>query len=76
MKDSKELNSKVSQTAIPSKKHLTAGAIQSKIFTIRNLQVMLDEDLATLYGVETKRLNEQVKRNNDRFPESFLFSAD
>jgi len=36
-------------------------------------QVMLDRDLATLYGVETKRLNEQVKRNIKRFPENFMF---
>ena len=36
-------------------------------------QVMLDRDLATLYGVETKRLNEQVKRNIKRFPEDFMF---
>lgn len=47
--------------------------IQSKIFTIRGLQVMFDTDLAICYGVEVRRLNEQVKRNRDRFPESFCF---
>ena len=47
--------------------------IESKILTIRNLQVMIDRDLAELYGVETKRLNEQVKRNAERFPEEFCF---
>ena len=47
--------------------------IQDKIFTIRGVQVMLDEDLAKLYQVEPKRLNEQVKRNIDRFPEKFRF---
>ena len=47
--------------------------IQDKIFSIRGLQVMLDEDLAELYQVESKRLNEQVKRNIDRFPEHFRF---
>jgi len=47
--------------------------IQSRIFTIRGLQVMLDRDLAELYGVENKRLNEQVKRNIGRFPEKFRF---
>jgi hypothetical protein len=47
--------------------------IQSRIYTIRSVQVMLDSDLAELYGVEVKRLNEQVKRNIDRFPESFCF---
>jgi hypothetical protein len=44
-----------------------------KIFLIRGHKVMLDRDLAELYGVETKRLKEQVKRNIDRFPEDFMF---
>ena len=47
--------------------------IQSRILTIRGVQVMLDSDLAFLYGVTTKRLNEQVKRNIARFPERFMF---
>ena len=47
--------------------------IKDKIFTIRNKQVMLDRDLAELYGISTKRLNEQVKRNIKRFPEDFMF---
>ena len=47
--------------------------VLSKIFTIRNHRVMLDFDLAELYQVETKRLNEQVKRNTDRFPGDFMF---
>ena len=47
--------------------------IMSKIYLIRGKKVMLDRDLAELYGVETKRLNEQVKRNIDRFPEDFMF---
>ena len=46
-----------------------------KIFTIRNLQVMLDSDLAKLYNVETKALNQAVKRNLERFPESFRFQV-
>lgn len=45
----------------------------SKIYLIRNHKVMLDIDLAELYQVETGRLNEQVKRNADRFPEDFMF---
>lgn len=49
------------------------NVIQNKIYTIRGVQVMLDRDLADLYGVETKRLNEQVKRNVQRFPEEFMF---
>ena len=48
-------------------------AIESKIFMIRGVQVMIDRDLAELYQVETKRLNEQVKRNIERFPEDFRF---
>lgn len=48
-------------------------SIQNKIYAIRDTQVMLDEDLAVLYGVEAKRLNEQVKRNIERFPEKFRF---
>jgi len=49
------------------------GEISSKILTLRGQQVMLDRDLAELYGVETKRLNEQVKRNIERFPDDFMF---
>ena len=47
--------------------------IQNKIYAIRGLQVMIDRDLAELYGVETKQLNKAVNRNLDRFPESFRF---
>ncbi len=47
--------------------------IVSKIYLIRDKKVMLDNDLAELYQVETKRLNEQVKRNLSRFPEDFMF---
>ena len=47
--------------------------IESLIHVIRDKQVMLDRDLAVLYGVETRRLNEQVRRNTERFPEDFMF---
>jgi len=47
--------------------------ITSKIFLIRGHKVMLDRDLAELYGVETKRLKEQVRRNISRFPDDFMF---
>jgi len=47
--------------------------ILSHIYKIRNLRVMLDEDLADMYGVETRRLNEQVRRNANRFPPDFMF---
>lgn len=47
--------------------------IQRKIYTIRDVQVMLDRDLAVFYGVETKVLNQAVKRNIERFPQEFMF---
>lgn len=47
--------------------------IQSKIYEIRDQRVMLDRDLAAMYGVETKVLNQAVKRNIERFPEDFMF---
>ncbi len=47
--------------------------VKSKIYTIRGQKVMLDFDLAAMYGVKTGRLNEQVKRNIERFPEDFMF---
>ena len=49
------------------------SAIEKRIYTIRGQQVMLDSDLAMLYGVETRVLNQAVKRNRDRFPEIFCF---
>jgi hypothetical protein len=58
---------KVKNLAIPDE------AVISKIYLIRNQKVMLDIDFAELYKVETKRLNEQVKRNIDRFPKDFMF---
>ena len=47
--------------------------VESRIMSIRGKQIMIDRDLAELYGVETKRLNEAVKRNIERFPEDFMF---
>ncbi|MEE9429974.1 MAG: ORF6N domain-containing protein [Melioribacteraceae bacterium] len=47
--------------------------IKNKIFTIRNQQVMLDSDLADLYQVETRVLNQAVKRNAKRFPKEYMF---
>ncbi len=55
------------------KNDLVLKEIKNKIYTIRGVQVILDSDLAEFYQVETKRLNEQVKRNILRFPESFCF---
>jgi len=48
-------------------------SITSRIYFLRGMKVMLDRDLAELYGVETKRLKEQVRRNIKRFPEDFMF---
>ena len=56
-----------------SKEIVSQDTIELKIFLIRGQKVMLDKDLAELYGVKTKRLNEQVKRNRKRFPEDFMF---
>ena len=50
-----------------------AELIENKIYLIRNKKVMLDSDLAKLYDVETKALNQSVKRNIERFPEDFMF---
>jgi len=47
--------------------------IESKIYVIRNTQIMLDRDIAVLYGVETKRVNEAAKNNIDKFPDDFMF---
>ncbi len=52
---------------------ISMSVIEEKIFLIRGQKVILDTDLAELYGVSTKRLNEQVKRNIDRFPKDFMF---
>ncbi|HVN96634.1 MAG TPA: ORF6N domain-containing protein [Syntrophorhabdaceae bacterium] len=52
---------------------IPAEAIEKVILVIRDQKVMLDSDLAEIYGVETKRLNEQVRRNIERFPSDFMF---
>ena len=54
--------------------HIPTEIIERKIYLIRNKKVMLDRDLAELYGVETRVLNQAVKRNIKRFPSDFLFS--
>ena len=55
---------------------IPAERIEKKIYLIRGCRVIIDKDLAEFYGVSTKRLNEQVKRNKDRFPADFMFSLD
>ncbi len=56
-----------------TKELITIEDIRSKVFIIRGQQVMLDRDLAEIYGYEVKKLNQQVKRNIERFPEDFMF---
>src|SRR5947209_17624180 len=52
---------------------LELAKIERRIYSIRGVRVILDADLAVLYGVSTKRLNEQVRRNRKRFPDDFAF---
>ncbi|MFH1313102.1 MAG: ORF6N domain-containing protein [Candidatus Eisenbacteria bacterium] len=59
---------------MPSKKAITpVGHIEKRILLVRGQKVIIDADIAQFYGVSTKRLNEQVKRNKQRFPEDFMF---
>ena len=65
---------------MPHKKNLTANSlaaavqlIERRIYLIRGQKVMIDFDLAELYGVPTRQLNQQVTRNKGRFPEDFMF---
>lgn len=67
LKTSENLRSQIASSS------LSNTPIASKIVVFRNVQVMIDRDLAELYGVETKRLKEQVNRNIERFPEQFMF---
>lgn len=58
---------------LSSEESLNVEIVKDKIYIIRGRKVMLDRDLAMLYGVETKVLNQAVKRNIDRFPNDFMF---
>ncbi len=58
---------------MPKESLIPEEIISNKIFFIRNQKVMIDRDLANLYGVETKYLKRQVRRNIERFPEDFMF---
>ncbi|MBT8365300.1 MAG: ORF6N domain-containing protein [Deltaproteobacteria bacterium] len=57
----------------PANNAFSIEDIAQRIYFIRGVKVMLDRDLATLYGVETKRLKDLVRRNIDRFPKDFMF---
>ena len=67
------MNKKADNTDVIVQNPLINSSVEKMILVIRDKQIMLDRDLATLYGVETKRINEQVKRNKERFPEDFCF---
>ena len=54
---------------------VTVERLAGLIYEVRGERVMLDSDLATIYGVETKALNRAVKRNRDRFPKDFVFQS-
>ena len=56
-----------------TKELITTDDIRSKVYILRGQQVMLDQDLAEIYGYQVKNLNQQVKRNLTRFPEDFMF---
>ena len=59
---------------MPDKRAIVpVGKIEERILLIRGEKVIVDADLSEFYGVPTKRLNEQVKRNKDRFPDDFMF---
>jgi hypothetical protein len=58
---------------MPKRGEKLAFAVESRIFFLRHHRVILDADIAKLYGVPVKRLNEQVKRNQERFPSDFMF---
>lgn len=74
MNEAKEKSIALSAAALsPAEIPQTDDFIKSRILTLRGVQVMLDRDLAVFYGVPTKRLNEQVKRNANRFPPTFRF---
>ena len=57
----------------PTNVSVSVELIERRIYLIRGLKVMIDFDLAELYGVSTRQLNQQVTRNNKRFPEDFMF---
>lgn len=59
-------------SAVANCDQFIVAPVEQRIYTVRNVQVMLDSDLAEIYVVETKRLNEQVRRNIGRFPEDFM----
>jgi hypothetical protein len=58
---------------MPENFQINSSHIQNKIYTIRGERVMIDRDLSEIFGVETRALNQAVKRNSERFPSDFMF---
>ena len=73
MSVAKDLKSSENRKPLFATSNLVDSKIANKIVVLRDVQVMIDRDIAELYGVETKVLNQAVKRNAERFPEAFLF---
>ena len=67
------MKNEIKVVALHNSQSVSLAEIQARIFMIRGVQVMLDRDLAILYQVATKALNQAVKRNIRRFPERFMF---
>lgn len=67
------VNKKETPAEVISDAALMLPCIESRILTLRNQRIIVDADLAVLYGADTKRLNEQVKRSSERFPQDFMF---
>ena len=70
----KSLKSETSALSVPS--HISYVDVQKRIVVVRQQAVILDADVAALYGVETKRVNEAVRNNPDKFPPEYLFTLD
>jgi ORF6N domain len=66
----------MSSEQLPNENLVPDEVVARKIYFLRGIKVMLDRDLAEMYGVETKRLKEQVRRNIERFPPDFMFEMD
>ena len=75
-KDREKIEDKANEPAANSNQLPMAADIQPMIRVIRGQQVIIDRDLALLYGVETRALNQAVKRNIERFPDDFMFQLD
>jgi hypothetical protein len=73
MEEKENQTNEIKTVVLQDRHSVSLAEIQARIFTIRGVQVMLDRDLAILYHVTTKALNQAVKRNIRRFPERFMF---